>query len=238
MTTLEDIYIPHELTDKFKYKISINRFYSKNYIFDYNIIEKDFDKEYITFGEYNENKIYFPFKTLWDGDVKIKLLKNVNLKKRDKIEIENNILVEQNEILRNKKKILYNFFNNKNYIKFGEECSICYEKILTKNNCILTTCHHGFHKSCLTKNICLNYLNNEYNCYNCPICRDRIKDDIMNNIDNYFTLEYSEFNSDNYLYNLDNFWNDFESIIPIKCNGCDEYLGTNKNCTECNMYIN
>ena len=80
MTTLEEIYIPHELTEKFKYKISVDKYYCKNYtknnIFNYNIIEKNFDKEYIIFGEYNENKIFFPFKILWDGDVKIKLCDN------------------------------------------------------------------------------------------------------------------------------------------------------------------
>jgi hypothetical protein len=236
MTTLEDIYIPHELTDKFKYKISVDKYYCKNYIFIYNIIKKEFNEEYITFGEYNENKIFFPFKILWDSDVKLKLLKNINLKKREKIDIENNILKKQIEILKNKKKTLYKFFNNKNYIKFGEECSICYEKIFSKNNCTLTSCHHSFHKTCLTKNISFNYLNNEYNCYNCPICRTRINENIIYCIDNYFTLEYSDFNGDDYLYNLDNFWNDLESIIPIKCDKCDKYLGTNKYCGFCIEY--
>jgi hypothetical protein len=42
MTTLEDIYIPHELTDKFKYIISVDKYYTKNYIFNYDlIIDKD-----------------------------------------------------------------------------------------------------------------------------------------------------------------------------------------------------
>jgi len=234
MTTLEDIYIPHELTDKFKYIISVDKYYTKNYIFNYDlIIDKD-DKHNIC-KEYNKNKIFFPFKILWDSDVKIKLLKNVNLKKREKIDIENDILKTQIEILKNKKKTLYKFLNNKNYIKFGEECSICYEKIFSKNNCILTTCHHAFHKTCLTKNICFNYLNNEYNCYNCPICRDKIKDDIMYSIDKYRTI-YSDYYYDDYLYNLDNFWNDFENILPEKCDNCDKYLGTNKYCGLCIEY--
>lgn len=234
MTTLEDIYILHELTDKFKYKISIDKYYCKNYIFNYDlIIDKD-DKHNIC-KEYNENKIFFPFKILWDSDVKIKLLKNVNLRKREKIDIENNILKTQIEILKNKKKTLYKFLNNKNYIKFGEECSICYEKIFSKNNCILTTCHHAFHKTCLTKNICFNYLNNEYNCYNCPICRNKIKDDIMYNIHKYRTVS-SDYFDDDYLYNLDNFWIDFENILPEKCDDCDKYLGTNKYCGVCIEY--
>ena len=86
MTTLEDIYIPYELTDKFKYKISVDKYYYKNYIFNYDLIINKDDKQNIL-KEYNENKIFFPFKILWDGDMKIKLLKNVNLKKREKIDI-------------------------------------------------------------------------------------------------------------------------------------------------------
>lgn len=86
-----------------------------------------------------------------------------------------------------------------------------------------------------TKNICFNYLNNEYNCYNCPICRYKIKDDIVNSIDKYRTV-LSDYFDDDYLYNLDNFWIDFENILPEKCDGCDEYLGTNKYCGICIEY--
>ena len=49
----------------------------------------------------------------------------------------------------------------------------------------------------------------------------------MNSIYKYDIVS-SDFYNDYYLYNLDNFWNDFENILPEKCDGCDEYLYTNK----------
>ena len=57
----------------------------------------------------------------------------------------------------------------------------------------------------------------------------------MNSIYKYDIVS-SDFYNDYYLYNLNNFWNDFENILPDKCNSCDKYLGTNKDCIFCIKY--
>jgi len=71
----------------------------------------------------------------------------------------------------NKRKIKKTLNENlqiKHYIKIGEECSICYEKIFTKKNAFLTDCGHSFHYSCI---INYDYKNSFGQGLYCPICR-------------------------------------------------------------------
>lgn len=63
-------------------------------------------------------------------------------------------------------------FSRKVYIKQGEECSICLEKIYQKNNAYLTSCGHSFHKSCLFKAF-ESKVDNRHT-FNCPNCRARL----------------------------------------------------------------
>jgi hypothetical protein len=114
--------------------------------------------------------------------------------------------------------------SNKKYIKIGEECSICLEKIFHKNNAFLTLCGHSFHKSCLALQHSKNYLDA---C--CPLCReDYIYDnDICN-----------RYNSTNGLDKLENFWYCIDYSVPLLCHSnFEHFIGTDKKCKYCITYF-
>ena len=72
------------------------------------------------------------------------------------------------------------------------ECSVCYEKIGEKNNCV-TPCGHTFCFQCMMS--CLNYKNT------CPICRQVLQEEVDDDISEEFSEEENdsdeEFDMDN-----------------------------------------
>ncbi len=122
-------------------------------------------------------------------------------------------------------------FKRKVYIKPGEECSICFDKIMTKKNAYLTACGHSFHKTCLFTTYEIKRQTNPYCSLNCPLCRAKLGLDIK---DLAYRYRYI-FN--NQLDNLENFWikKDF-----ICCDICPSknfhYIGMKNNCEDCKKY--
>lgn len=126
--------------------------------------------------------------------------------------------------------------NKKLYIKIGEDCPICYEKIIHKTQALLTNCGHAFHFECIQ-----NYYNLDYNKLgSCPMCRQDIGDN-----DNIKTTYFSGLNGSlSNLDKLENFWNQINSLIPDKCyiiTKDHEFQnihnkGMNKNCIKCIRY--
>ena len=41
-------------------------------------------------------------------------------------------------------------FERRCYIKPGEECPICFDKIMTKSTAFISNCGHSFHKKCIS----------------------------------------------------------------------------------------
>ena len=121
-------------------------------------------------------------------------------------------------------------FKRKVYIKPGEECPICFEKIITKKNAYLTACGHSFHKKCLFMTYEANRKVNPYCILKCPICRSNLGLDIKD-------LAYKYRYPDNQLDTLENFWirKDF-----MCCDICPSnkfhYIGMSKICNTCKKY--
>lgn len=53
------------------------------------------------------------------------------------------------------------------YISIMPDCPICYERVATSVNCVVTECGHLFHTSCLLTHT-------SYNGYGCPCCRKQM----------------------------------------------------------------
>ena len=60
----------------------------------------------------------------------------------------------------------------KHYIKFGEECPICYEPIHSKTSAYLNNCGHSFHRECIHKWALASITSNDDR--SCPKCRENI----------------------------------------------------------------
>lgn len=122
-------------------------------------------------------------------------------------------------------------FSRKTYIKFGEECSICLEKIIYKSNAFLSDCGHAFHKSCIFK-LFDSVKNNMYNKgTNCALCRRRIMIYGLDEIKNRY--KYAPGTLDE----LENFWLSITFNVPDLCYyGANHYLGFDKNCEKCINY--
>jgi hypothetical protein len=128
---------------------------------------------------------------------------------------------------------------NKNYLKIGEECSICLNPINSRSDAYLTDCGHPFHCKCISDNYSINY---EYGS-NCPLCRQDIGD--FTNIKNKY-INYGYNDKNRLLDKLEDFWNNININIPRKCyyllnNGEINYrtihnLGMNKKCRVCKIY--
>ena len=108
----------------------------------------------------------------------------------------------------------------KHYIKFGEECPICYEPIFLKNTAYLSDCGHSFHRECIHKWTMTTFLNGR-----CPVCRQDFGD--------YDCQRYLKKKG---LDSLEEFWINSNTIRPHLCRFNDNYThisGTNKYCIEC-----
>jgi len=133
--------------------------------------------------------------------------------------------------LKKKKSILDNL-KTKHYIQKGEECPICYEKIIYKSHAYLTNCGHSFHIECITNYYNINYSSEQLGF--CPLCRqdagdeDGIKDIYINSSSAYC------------LDRLESFWNNIKITIPKKCSyyNYEHNLGFNKSCVKCTKYRN
>lgn len=97
-----------------------------------------------------------------------------NLKSQNK----NNIsIVEKNKILL--KNVLTSIkFQSKNYSKYGDVCTICFDKLTEGQRAILLNCQHMFHEQCI--NI---WIEQKILCPTCPNCKKnllKIKEDSEN----------------------------------------------------------
>ena len=139
---------------------------------------------------------------------------------------------DKKNIIKTRKSTIQNL-NQKNYIRIGEECPICYDSIVNKKQAFLTYCGHSFHYECIQ-----NYYHSNYNKLEwCPICRQdtccsgRLKQQYAND-------------SNNKMDKYENFWNEINILIPEKCYTRinDNYyedihnLGMDKNCIKCINY--
>ena len=128
-------------------------------------------------------------------------------------------------------KTIFENLQTKHYIRLGEECPICYECIIHKNEANLTNCGHAFHYKCI-----IDY---DYHCSfqgdlnkgaYCPICRQEI---------GYFSeLKNKFFNACNRLDKLEDMNNTLHITNPLFCFSCKKVKGINKNCKTCKDYIN
>lgn len=117
------------------------------------------------------------------------------------------------------------------YIKPGEECSICLEKIMTKRNAYLTACGHSFHKNCLFKTYETKRQTNPYCSLLCPLCRAKLGLDIK---DLAYRYRYI---CTNQLDNLENFWLRKNYLCCDICPSKNfHYIGMKKDCNYCKKY--
>jgi hypothetical protein len=123
------------------------------------------------------------------------------------------------------------------YIKPGEECPICYDKIMTKSSAFITNCGHNYHKICLFKYIKCKWESSNYlSTARCPMCRSSLghPDFIQRYRSSYFNYHYKD---DNQLDKLEDFWLSYEYKFPEFCsNKFDHYLGFDDECYNCKDY--
>ena len=124
----------------------------------------------------------------------------------------------------------------KSYIKPGQECPICLDPIIHKSNAYITSCGHGFHKSCIVPSYLSKMKHKSHGTYNCPMCRASIGS----------AIEYinERYNCENMLDTLENFWYRYNVAMPMVCDSIystdtyHHFLGVNTNCHECLSYRN
>ena len=123
------------------------------------------------------------------------------------------------------------------YIRPGDECSICYEPILTKTSAYITNCGHHFHKMCLVKYLNVKWLSTKYtSTAKCPMCRCSLghPDFVQRYRDSYFSVNYE---NENELDKLEDFWISQNYKLPLFCsNDYKHYLGIKNNCWCCKVY--
>jgi hypothetical protein len=128
-------------------------------------------------------------------------------------------------------------YKTKCYIKPGDECPICYDKIMTKSNAFITNCGHHYHKKCLFKYIESKWLSTSYTTVvRCPMCRSSLghPEFTQRYRSSYFSYQYEY---DNGLDKLEDFWVSSDYKLPNFCsNGYDHYLGLDKKCLMCEIY--
>ena len=111
---------------------------------------------------------------------------------------------------------------NKSYIKLGDECSICNEKIFFHSHSFLGDCGHAFHKKCINK----WYIRKE----NCPICRKELSIWIE-----FYERYNHRHNNFNLLDKLENFWYNLElQQLPWTiCKTCKNKGYPSYHCNNC-----
>jgi hypothetical protein len=123
------------------------------------------------------------------------------------------------------------------YIRPGEECPICIDKIQTKSSAFLTNCGHSFHKECLFNSIKSKWSTSGYTSVaRCPMCRCSLghPDFIQRYKASYFTEPYRD---DNEIDKLEDFWLSKDYKLPFYCsNSYDHYLGCERTCFSCKEY--
>jgi len=120
--------------------------------------------------------------------------------------------------------------NVKMYIKFSENCPICYEDIIRKSDAYLSQCGHSFHKKCIFKCYETKQLDKRCSVFRCPCCRTSLGTDIEE-----INERYDLFNENaNGIDALESFWIKKDYIMPLLCDG--HYLGMDSKCIRCKKY--
>ena len=123
------------------------------------------------------------------------------------------------------------------YIKQGEECPICMEKILSKSNAYLSVCGHCFHKLCIFKCMETKWVNSYASNFNCPMCRKNLGTEIheTNRRYNFYSTNDKKYN---YLDMLEDFWIQKDLSLGHICDkNYNHYLGMNTKCIRCKEFI-
>jgi hypothetical protein len=143
--------------------------------------------------------------------------------------------------------------SKKMYIKFGEECPICFEGIYFRKNAFLTPCGHAFHKKCLHKAHVSKLISNvsfHEEKLSCPMCRYNVSTDLFYNPSKYYVYKKSIeninvsnnkniINSMDFFATIDNLFENIELNCPTLCVGSQRhFLGTKKTCEICKEFIN
>ena len=123
-------------------------------------------------------------------------------------------------------------FKVKTYIKFGEECPICFDPIKHKSNAYLTGCGHAFHRKCLFNTIQAKWETKPFSTIKCPMCRAALGYPEM------FERYVYSYERDNFLDRLEDFWLSKEFRMPEFCSTGKHYLGMKNNCHRCLDYRN
>lgn len=120
-------------------------------------------------------------------------------------------------------------FKRKTYIKFGQECPICIEPIIRKQDAYLTPCGHGFHKKCIFDAFEAKWKTKWASQFYCPMCRCRLGQIDIENRYNY--------SNNNGLDDLENFWTNKDYRYCYPCtNGYNHNEGMKLNCNACLDY--
>lgn len=135
------------------------------------------------------------------------------------------------------------------YIRFGEECPICFEPIYFRNSAFLTPCGHAFHKKCLhnahTTRLLICDNSSEDKLY-CPMCRHDVPTELFYNPMKYNInkLPIEKINgkkncdfikNTNFCLVADNLFENIDLCSPELCfrNKKKHYLGMDKTCKVC-----
>lgn len=123
--------------------------------------------------------------------------------------------------------------NKKCYIKLGEKCPICLEKILIKKNALLTPCGHSFHKKCIFDAMETVTPLLKGNSVNCPMCRSKLGWS-LEELNNRYNSEPGS------LDEIENFWFRDGLVPRVICQTTEKinehYMGMNKDCEICLEY--
>ena len=123
-------------------------------------------------------------------------------------------------------------FKVKTYIKFGEECPICFDPIEHKKNAYLTGCGHSFHRKCLFNTIQAKWETKPFSTIRCPMCRASLGYPEM------FERYLYSYDRNNSLDKLEDYWLSKEFRMPEFCSSGKHYLGMKNNCNQCINYRN
>ena len=114
------------------------------------------------------------------------------------------------------------------YINPNESCPICLECISHKSDAYLTSCGHSFHKKCITYFFERKQLIKYASVFRCPMCRT--------NLGYINCSERYNYNNQNGLDYLENFWLLNDYMICEVCEKSGHYKGMNRNCETCIKY--